>query len=112
MTKVSKEIFSLSSVPGPVGNLSASSTLSKIYLSWRAPILPNGVIIAYEVSYRPADNSGHELSLNTTDLESNFTAGNDLEGGSDYIFSVRAYTRVGPGTTSSLRASTLLQLGN
>ncbi|CAI8031810.1 Receptor-type tyrosine-protein phosphatase alpha [Geodia barretti] len=83
----------------------------QLYLSWRAPILPNGVIIAYEVSYRPADNSGNELSLNTTDVESNFTAGNDLEGGSDYIFSVRAYTRVGPGTTSSLRASTLLQLG-
>jgi hypothetical protein len=98
-------------IPGPVAKLSASSTLSKIYLSWLAPVLPNGVIIAYEVSYRPADNSGHELSLNTTDVESNFTAGNDLEGGSDYIFSVRAYTRVGPGTTSSLRTSTLLQLG-
>ena len=88
-----KKIFSLSPVPGPVGNLTASSTLSKIYLSWHAPILPNGVIIAYEVSYRPADNSGHEISLNTTDLESSFTEGNELERGTGYIFSVRELDR-------------------
>ena len=80
-----QKIFSLSPVPGPVGNLSASSTLSKIYLSWHAPILPNGVIIAYEVSYRPADNSGHEISLNTTDLESSFTEGNDA-GERDWLY--------------------------
>ena len=69
--------------------------------------MTNGVIIAYEVSYRLADSSQPEIVLNTTDLASSFTTLSDLEVETEYIFSVRAYTRVGPGNTSMVTMSTL-----
>lgn len=72
-------------------------------------MLPNGIIIAYEVSYRPADSSQHDTRLNTTDLSTSFTTPSDLEVGTEFIFSVRAYTRVGPGNTASVVVSTLEQ---
>ena len=80
--------------------------MSEIYLYWQPPIAPNGVVIAYEVTYRPADSWGPEISLNTSD--ESFSTEEHLEEGADYIFSVSAYTRVGPGPVSSLRASTLI----
>ena len=89
-------------VPYPVGDLFASLNGIEINISWTLPLRPNGVIIAYEVSYRPADSSDPETRLNTTDLE---TTQSDLEEGTEFIFSVRAYTRVGPGNTSSITVS-------
>ena len=82
----------------------AYKSLSQINISWTPPLRPNG---AYEVSYRPADSSDTETRLNTTDLETSFTTQSDLEEGTEFIFSVRAYTRVGPGNTSSITVSTL-----
>ena len=94
-------------VPGVVSNVMAYTSLSQINISWTPPLRPNGVIIAYEVSYRPTDSSDPETRLNTTDLETSFTTQSDLEEGTEFIFSVRAYTRVGPGNTSSITVSTL-----
>ena len=94
-------------VPGVVSNLMAYKSLSQINISWTPPLRPNGAIIAYEVSYRPNDSSDPETRLNTTDLETSFTTQSDLEEGTEFIFSVRAYTRVGPGDTSSITVSTL-----
>ena len=45
--------------------------------------------------------------LNTTDLATSFTTQSDLEVGTDFNFSVTAYTGVGPGNTSSVNVSTL-----
>ena len=78
-----------------------------ISISWTPPLRTNGVIIAYEVSYRPTDSSDPQTRLNTTDLETTFSTQSDLEEGTEFIFSVRAYTRVGPGNTSSITVSTL-----
>ena len=85
----------------------AYRSLSQINISWIPPLRRNGAIIAYEVSYRPTDSSDPETRLNTTDLETNFSTQSDLEEGTEFIFSVRAYTRVGPGNTSSITVSTL-----
>ena len=92
-------------VPYPVGDLFASLNGIEINISWTLPLRPNGVNIAYEVSYRPEDSSDPETRLNTTDLETSFTTQSDLEEGTEFIFSVRAYTRVGPGNTSSITVS-------
>ena len=92
-------------VPGVVSNVMAYTSRSQINISWTPPLRPNGVIIAYEVSYRPTDSSDPETRLNTTDLETSFTTQSDLEEGTEFIFSVRAYTRVGPGNTSSITVS-------
>ena len=95
------------SVPYPVGGVSANVSLTNVNISWTLPPRPNGVIIAYEVSYGPTDSSDHETRLNTTDLETSFSTQSDLEERTEFIFSVRAYTRVGPGNTSSITVSTL-----
>ena len=69
--------------------------------------MPNGNIIAYEVSYRPTDSSQPDTRLNTTDLATSFTTQSDLELGTEFTFSVRAFTRVGPGDATSVVVSTL-----
>ena len=100
-------LFCTFSVPYPVGGVSANVSLTNINIYWTPPLRPNGVIIVYEVSYGPTDSSDPETRLNTTDLESSFTTQSDLEEGTEFIFSVRAYTRVGPGNTTSITVSTL-----
>ena len=69
--------------------------------------MPNGVIIAYEIWYRPTSSPDPETRVNTTSQETSFTTENDLEEGTEFIFSVRAYTRAGPGNTLSITVSTL-----
>ena len=69
--------------------------------------MPNGVIIAYEIWYRPTSSPDSETRVNTTGQETSFTTENDLEEGTEFIFSVRAYTRAGPGNTTSITVSTL-----
>ena len=95
-------------VPGPVDAIMASPSQSQVSLSWDPPLMPNGIIIAYEVSYRPTASSEPETRVNTTALVTNFTTEDNLEEDTEFTFSVRAYTRVGPGNTSSLTISTLL----
>ena len=69
--------------------------------------MPNGVIIVYEIWYRPTSSPDSEIRVNTTGQETRFTTENDLEEGTEFIFSVRAYTRAGPGNTTSITLSTL-----
>ena len=69
--------------------------------------MPNGTVITYEVSYRPTKSSQPATRLNTTDLATSFTTESDLEVGTEYNISVRAYTIAGPGNTASITISTL-----
>ena len=69
--------------------------------------MPNGIIIAYEVSYRPTASSEPETRVNSSALATNFTTESNLEEATEFIFSVRAYTRVGPGNATSLTLATL-----
>ena len=95
-------------VPGPVSAIMVCASLSQVSLSWDPPLMPNGIIIAYEVSYRPTASSEPETTVNTTALVTHFTTEDNLEEDTEFFFSVKAYTRVGPGNTSSLNVSTLL----
>ena len=67
--------------------------------------MSNGVIVAYEVSYRRTASSQSETRDNTTALV--WATENNLEEDTEFIFSLRAYTRVGPGNYSSLIITTL-----
>ena len=73
--------------------------------------MPNGVIIAYEIWYRPTSSPDSETRVNTTGQETSFTTENDLEEGTEFIFSVRAYTRAGPGGISSITLSSSSNTG-
>ena len=97
-------------VPGAVVGLKLSpsnGTNERVSLTWSPPLRPNGVLVAYEVSYRPTDSSQpHQTRHNTTHLATSFTTG-DLEMGTEYNLSVRAYTSAGPGQSSSVVVSTI-----
>ena len=67
--------------------------------------MPNGEIIAYEVSYRRTATSQSETRDNTTALV--WATENNLEEDTEFIFSLKAYTRVGPGNYSSFTITTL-----
>ena len=82
----------------------------KITITWNPPERPNGIIIAYEVSYRPTDSSAPHTRSNTTGLETNFSTQSNLELESYYVLTVRAYTQVGPGNPTSVMVSTLSTL--
>ena len=66
--------------------------------------MPNGVIIAYEVSYGA---TYYSQPFNTTNLATSFTTQSDLEVGTEYIFNVTAYTSVGSGATTTASIPTL-----
>ena len=57
--------------------------------------------------YRPTDSSEPLTRLNITGPCTSFSTQNNLEPGSKFIFSVTAFTRVGPGNTTSVTVSTL-----
>ncbi len=84
-------------VPGAVSNLAAESRFTSIVLTWSPPHEPNGVIIAYEVTYRVNDTNS--ATINTTDISTTHTLELCLNTRVSGI-SVRAYTSVGPGNVA------------
>ena len=78
----------------------------KITITWEEPVTANGVITDYEVSYRPTYSSQSPTSTRTG-LETSFTTTGRYEPGSSYIFTVKAYTRVGAGETVTITVSML-----
>ena len=92
-------------VPGLVDGITGTPYVSQVNLTWEPPLMPNGVIVAYEVSYRRTASSQSETRDNTTALV--WASENNLEEDIEFIFSLRAYTRVGPGNYSSLTIATL-----
>ena len=99
--------FYLPPVPGPVVNTSSSSSFFKISITWDPPEIRNGIIIAYEVSYRPASAPQTITTINTTDLDTSFTTESGLELETAYIFTVTAFTGAGRGDIATASISTL-----
>ena len=96
--------FCLPPAPGPVV---ITSSFFKISITWDPPDVRNGIIIAYEVSYRPASDLQTITTMNTTDLDTSFTTESGLELGTAYIFTVTAFTGSGRGEIATASISTL-----
>ena len=86
---------------------SSSPSFFKISITWDPPEIRNGIIIAYEVSYRPASAPQTITTMNTTDLDTSFTTESGLELGTAYIFTVTAFTGAGRGKNVTAIISTL-----
>ena len=84
-------------VPGPVSDLSASPRTIQLTISWSPPSEPNGRITMYQISY----NSGEEFNTSATQHTLR-----DLPPNTVVVFSVRAYTIIGPGENVTDQATT------
>ena len=87
-------------VPGPVSDLSATSGVVQLTISWTAPSEPNGVITTYQVTH---NSTG---VLNYTNTSATQLTLRDLPPNTAVEYSVRAYTIIGPGESVTHQAST------
>lgn len=72
-------------------------------IEWRPPQQPNGRILSYIISYKPAGNSSsrfEQIILDSSQL--NFTLRN-LKSSTDYIIGLRAKTQAGDGVQKLLQ---------
>ncbi|XP_077939126.1 LOW QUALITY PROTEIN: phosphatidylinositol phosphatase PTPRQ [Gasterosteus aculeatus] len=84
-------------VPGspPYGVTYVSVSPSEVNVTWRPPLLPNGVVTHYSLELR---NSSHYLNLTSP---TNYIHIRHLRKYAHYRVAVQAHTRVGPGNYSS-----------
>ena len=88
-------------VPGPVSDLSATTAVTQLTITWSPPSKPNGEIIIYEVRF-----SRDGVANSTTNTSATQHTLRDLPPDTVIIFSVRAYTIIGPGEYVTGQAST------
>ncbi|XP_006006852.2 receptor-type tyrosine-protein phosphatase kappa isoform X1 [Latimeria chalumnae] len=101
-------------VPGPVpsNSLKGTSFEDKIFMNWKEPLEPNGIITQYEISYnsiRSFDPSikldGHPQTVSTL-WNSTFHVFSQLHPGTTYQFFIRASTRKGFGPATAINVTT------
>ena len=80
--------------PGPVFNLTAGPKFISVILEWEPPQEPNGIIIAYEVTYRVGST---RITVNTTDLNTREQISDVPTNTTVSDITVTAYTSVGRG---------------
>ena len=73
-----------------------------LHLSWREPSIPNGVIVAYHVSYNVSSSEEKALDTNTT---KNVTVAG-LDEYTVYEFVLYASTRIGDGPSTTILGRT------
>ena len=92
-------LISLLTVPGPVSDFTASPEVDSVVLTWSVPQKPNGIIIAYEVTYII---DGIAITVvNSTNGASTLTIPSLPPNTNISSISVRAYTSIGRGESVS-----------
>jgi len=87
-----------------VNNLIAIERYTSVTAQWNEPLEPNGLLIRYEIMFNDT-KTGLPKAVNISVTEFQFPITN-LTTGQSVVLSVRAYTRIGPGVFSVLRAVT------
>ncbi len=82
-------------VPGVVSDFTTELMLTSVLLTWSQPKEPNGVIIAYEVTYSVNGSEPDTMNITNTTLILILALNTEVSN-----ISVRAYTSVGPGEAS------------
>ena len=86
------------------GLIQSGTDIQVINITWNIPMVPNGVIIMYEIRYRESNSNGPYNMTNTTNMK--YSIGGLLLPNTNYTIGVRAYTSVGPGEWSDTQVST------
>ena len=89
-------------VPGAVGALSATTRVFSILVTWNIPLVPNGIIIAYEVH----SMGEQENRIQNITTDSQFIELTRLGPQTTYRIAVRAYTVAGAGVWANISATT------
>ena len=92
-------LISLLTAPGPVSGLTARPELTSVVLTWNVPQEPNGIIIAYEVTY--SIDGGAIIVVNSTNGASTLTIPSLPPNTNISSISVSAYTSIGQGESVS-----------
>ena len=82
---------------GPVSDLSATPGVVQLTISWSPPLDLNGHVIMYQINYSTG------VVFNTSATQHTLR---DLPPNTVVVFSVRAYTIIGPGEIVTDQAST------
>ena len=95
----------LSTVPSGSPKITEAMAISptEIEMSWNevSPINQNGIIIIYEVDYQPAQVFNGSMTVDVMNTTNTTILLSNLHESVQYNITVRAYTRIGPGTFSS-----------
>ncbi len=75
-----------------VSNFVAELRFTKVLFDWDPPQDPNGIIVAYELTYRVNSDSPMTWNVSTTAFTLPVAPNTKV-----YDISIRAYTRMGPG---------------
>ena len=92
-------ISSLLTVPGPVSDFTARPEVTSVVLTWSAPQEPNGITVAYEVTY--SIDGGAITVVNSTNGASTITIPSLPPNTNISSISVSAYTSIGRGESVS-----------
>ena len=88
----------------PVNALVVNTTSTTIFVAWEPPLMPNGIVLGYNVTYRglatpnavgPTFAEGMIIAVMNTSVELS-----SLSPGSNYSIRVTAFTTVGEGPPS------------
>ncbi|XP_058262226.1 protein sidekick-2 isoform X1 [Hemibagrus wyckioides] len=88
----------LDDVPGPpVGILFPEVRTTSVRLIWQSPAQPNGIILAYQITYRLNTSNSNSATVDVLNPSARQYTVNSLKPESVYIFSITAQTRKGWG---------------
>ncbi|KAK3559960.1 hypothetical protein QTP86_030316 [Hemibagrus guttatus] len=88
----------LDDVPGPpVGILFPEVRTTSVRLIWQSPAQPNGIILAYQITYRLNSSNSNSATVDVLNPSARQYTVNSLKPESVYIFSITAQTRKGWG---------------
>ena len=98
-----KLILILHTVPGAINSLSAIPSVISMLVTWNKPLMPNGIITGYSISYHQLGEE-NSLVVNVTETSFKLTG---LHPNTIYNISVSAYTVIGPGPAVAVQETTL-----
>ena len=95
--------------PGPVSILEIIERFTSITVLWKEPVEPNGVISNYDIIYNVTGGEPEAIERIRpvdTELSQLIPMSGMLPTGQALTIAVRAYTRIGPGPSSTFNAIT------
>ncbi|XP_063076857.1 protein sidekick-2-like [Engraulis encrasicolus] len=88
----------LDDVPGPpVGILFPEVRTTSVRLIWQSPLQPNGIILAYQITYRLNSSNSNAATVDVLNPSSRQYTATGLRPESVYVFRITAQTRKGWG---------------